>query len=458
MKLQIEKWVDKLKPFDANAEELFRESVICYKIGAYKSAFLMSYLAFKITIKDRILNCTYRPDLYQGKDAEWQENILKPLVDDDTWEKHLNQIIEADPNPTSRSYSRAIILFENREEAKNEYNYWKNIRNKCAHAKKGTIDSSTVECFWNYVQDNLSKFYVLGGKEYLVERLLDYYKYRDIEDDQNKILLINDINIVFKHDSQDFFSKFLERFNSSVHFVINAHNADFWKDIVESQFESIQEGFVRSIMRDSNYFISFYEHFPQILNLAVSLERRFIKDSLSKWMGNWFGFIAGRRNTIFWDILCVLLKDYSSEIDINETSRIDLSIIRGVDFDDEKLEVLKKHRVFNKFILRSGSYFFAVDFDSIGRNTGSREREVIPWFEYAEWDEEMLLAMNRAFRELNRRIESLRNSMYGSWEITRKRIYCELIQTYKDRIDLTLLETLDDLEDEFKELIMGNAK
>ncbi|WP_148449981.1 hypothetical protein [Gorillibacterium timonense] len=453
MKLQIEKWVERVRPFDDNAEELFQESVICYKVGAYKSAFLMSYLSFKTTIKNRIISCQYRPDSYQGKEEEWQNNVLALLSNDDKWENHLNKIIDGDPDPQSTSTTRAVIFFSNREEAKNEYTYWKNVRNKCAHAKKGTIESSTVECFWNYIQDNLSKFYVLGGREHLVERLLEYYKYRDIEEYQTKLRLINDINIVFTNSAQDFFSTFLERFYGINRYLITSGNVAFWRDIVDSQYNDIQEGFVRSIMLESNYFISFYEHFPKVLNIAVSLERKFIKDSLSRWMGAWREFTGS--NTNFWNILCVLLKNYPSDIDLNVIARLDLSIIENVELNDEMLRILKKNGVFNKFILSSGSYFFDVDFESIRRNNGRREREVIPWFEYVEWDKELILDMNRAFRNLNRNIESMRKSLYGSWEYDRKKIYCQLIDKYRERIDSVVIEELD-LEDEFKALVTGS--
>ncbi|WP_419871807.1 hypothetical protein [Candidatus Pristimantibacillus sp. PTI5] len=451
MKLQIEKWVDKVRPFDANAEDLFQEAVICYKVGAYKSAFLMSYLAFKTTIKNRIVNCQYRPDSYHGKEEEWQSNILSILSNDDKWESHLNKIIDGDPDPQSTSTTRAVIFFSNREEAKNEYTYWKNVRNKCAHAKKGTIDSSTVECFWSYIHDNMSKFYVRGGREYLVERFLEYYKYRDIEEPSRKLLLINDINIVFKDSAQEFFSVFLGKFYGINRHLITSGNVEFWRGIVDSPYENIQEGFVRSIMPNSDYFISFYEHFPKILSLATSIERRFIKDSFSKWMETWFEYTGSNKN--FWNILCVLLKNYPTEIDLNKIARLDLSIIENVEMNEEMLGILKNKRIFNKFVLGSGSYFFDVDFDSIRRNNGRREKEIISWFEYVEWDKELIFAMNKAFRDLNRSIDALKKSMYGSWEYDRKKIYCELLVTYRERIDPAVIEELD-LDDEFKALII----
>ncbi|MEW9939696.1 hypothetical protein AB2T96_19685 [Clostridium butyricum] len=38
----------------------------------------------------------------------------------------------------------------------NRYEYWKNIRNSCAHAKDEHINSATVEQFWNYMQDDMN--------------------------------------------------------------------------------------------------------------------------------------------------------------------------------------------------------------------------------------------------------------------------------------------------------------
>jgi len=453
LKLHIEKWIERVRPFDTSAEELFQESITCYKVGAYKSAFLMSYLAFKTTIKNRIINCSYRPDSYHEKEEEWQENVLSLLNNDDKWENHLNKIIEGDVNPQSTSTTRAIIFFSNREEAKNEYTYWKNVRNKCAHAKKGTIDSSTVESFWNYVQDNLSKFYVLGGRDYLVERMLDYYKYRDIENYTTKMLLINDINIVFNENTQDFFSIIMEKFYGINKYSITV-DVEFWNDIVDSQYENIQKGFVNSVMTNSNYFIAFYEHYPKILNIAVSIEMKFIKDSLSKWIEEWFVSFTGSNNN-FWNILCRLLREYNSEVDLNKIAGLDLSIIDNIELKDEMVDVLKKNRVFNRFVFNSGSYIFDVDFDSIRRNHGRREREIIPWFEYIEWDKDIVFALNRAYRELNRSIESKKKSMFGLWEYDRKTIYSDLINKYKERIDTTVIKELD-LDDEFKSLIMAS--
>lgn len=130
MKLQVELWAEKVKPFGEEAEYLFKESVLCYKVGAYTSAFLMSYLAFRTAVRHRILKCTYRPSKYNNEQM-WNFNICDPLKTDDSWEDALDKILEA-----NHENIKAIIYFENREKALTDLKYWRNIRNACAHAKK----------------------------------------------------------------------------------------------------------------------------------------------------------------------------------------------------------------------------------------------------------------------------------------------------------------------------------
>ena len=95
--------------------------------------------------------------------------IDMPLLDT------LNNIIDASKKNADRL--GAVFKFTNYEIVKKEHNYWKNIRNCCAHNKQKRITSATIEQFWNYMQDELPKFYVSGGKEYLLEELCNANQY-----------------------------------------------------------------------------------------------------------------------------------------------------------------------------------------------------------------------------------------------------------------------------------------
>ena len=54
MKIAFEKWIEENEIPD-EAITLFQESIRCYKISAYRSAFIMSYIAFQNILKTRML-------------------------------------------------------------------------------------------------------------------------------------------------------------------------------------------------------------------------------------------------------------------------------------------------------------------------------------------------------------------------------------------------------------------
>lgn len=65
MKIKIENWAE--NNLVDNAKILMKESVSCYKIGAYRSAYIMSYLAFKQTIRERIISASTYPEYYDNR-------------------------------------------------------------------------------------------------------------------------------------------------------------------------------------------------------------------------------------------------------------------------------------------------------------------------------------------------------------------------------------------------------
>ncbi|MFC7358629.1 hypothetical protein ACFQO1_13110, partial [Jejudonia soesokkakensis] len=58
MKLPMEKWLDE-QDVSEQAKSTFQEAMICYKAGAYRAAYLFSYLFFMLVVRDRILQANY---------------------------------------------------------------------------------------------------------------------------------------------------------------------------------------------------------------------------------------------------------------------------------------------------------------------------------------------------------------------------------------------------------------
>ncbi|PGH71505.1 hypothetical protein CN894_18045 [Bacillus thuringiensis] len=159
MRLRFSDWLDN-QEIEDEAKDLFSESVKCYKASAYRAALLFSFLGFQTVIKHRML-LSKTPEKYE--DQEWS-NIQIQLQNDETWEKHVIESIKAKKKPV---FKVSNDLYE-------QYFYWKNRRNDCAHAKGNAIDYPHVESFWLFIESNLSKFVVNGGKAHVIEQIINY--------------------------------------------------------------------------------------------------------------------------------------------------------------------------------------------------------------------------------------------------------------------------------------------
>lgn len=421
MKLRIEKWVEETQPFKGSdsAHELLKESVRCYKIGAYKSAFIMSYLSFKTTIRSRILGCTYGKELVKSNPKFWENDIIKKLENDDIWESHLNTIVEASCVDTNNKKDIAILHFTNGEQVKLAYNNWKNIRNDCVHAKRNvTIDSSTVECFWNYLIDNLSEFYVLGGEEYLLrelENLYKFYRYPEIVKPETVSTIMYDVNVICNKNSKDFFQKLFENLIKTVKSgeLVNDVSAEFWKDILESSHENVRDGIVEVISNDAVHFFNFNKYFPQLLELSYSLNTKFIVNNLSNWLSEPYYFTYDLKKT-FWAIFVEALEKYKIHVDVDKivNSRT-IELIDSFEQDDRSLRILNSYDVFRKYIFEVSSWFFMTDAQSQYNNYSrfqSKESEYIELcFEYLEWDSKCIETINNALVNLKSSMSSRSN-------------------------------------------------
>ncbi len=415
-----------------NSITLLTESIICYNVGAYKSAYLMSYLAFKQTIRERILNFDKCPDGFLTTD--WEE-VKNNLYDDEHWESKLNAYVEVNPN---KSGSINIFKYQKKDNVREniliKYKYWKNIRNCCAHAKEVHINSATVEQFWNYIQDDLCEFYVNGGKTYLVNELCEIYKYRTIDDYLKKLPnILTDIALIYKNNINDCFEEFFKIVKDRFR-IMGKEDKGFWDKFIYNENENIKYYLVKNLMKDADIFVNFYGHYHEILTIAYEIDKVFIKEKLGEWL------IYDRpcedyEIKRYWELFCDILKRPPVFIDIDKiTSRNEPRYVDKIIFTEEQIIILKSNDIFNKILYGSYSYIFKVDFDDIKKHAFDDETNAIMWFQYATWNKELISMFSYACKRLSERINYLTSSYYGSWERSRLTKYKETAK--KHIIDL----------------------
>lgn len=223
MRLHFEEWI-KGQKISYRTEELIDEAILCYRAKAYKASLLFSYLSFQNIIKERILSADappgYTPALWGG--------IQNDLRDDDKWESKIIECVDR---------NRPGSIFRLSDDVKKQYFYWKDRRNDCAHGKDNKIGMSHVETFWLFVESNLSKFGVNGGKESLLERIKVFFDQNLTPPNTDPLPIIQDIQYAIEpSDYNEVLDKIFEY--SKIKGIILSYDVAFWIKLlsVESEF------------------------------------------------------------------------------------------------------------------------------------------------------------------------------------------------------------------------------
>ncbi|MFF2091211.1 hypothetical protein [Paenibacillus sp. NPDC058174] len=318
MKLQVELWAERTNAFEYISQDLFKEAISCYKIGAFRSAFLMSYLTLMQTIRQRVLNFTIKPE--HVEERKWS-NFRTTLSGDRNWEEAVANIIMMNKpkfNKDSNTYEtdRRIIKLANHDEVIDEFINWRNKRNQCAHAKSGTINGATVECFWNFIQDNLFKFHVNGGLEYYKESL--FKSFRDQYESVN-ITFIDHLNALptAELDKTDLMElwEYLEKRIDGLQRLKIESSAMFWSEILFHRDEVIKNSFIDFVKSDPVRFIRFYNIVPDVLSFIMqqSGAHLFKKDILHEWIEKKFHYVEERS---FWKLVTEIIEKYTPKEDL----------------------------------------------------------------------------------------------------------------------------------------------
>lgn len=257
MNIQFETWVEN-QGFSKDSKALFVESIKCYRVSAYRGAYLLSYVGFLSVIKERILN-SERPNLIT--EGQWEKNVLKDLRNDDKWEEHTYNLLNK-----RNSESKSMYFLVNTH-LLSDIDYFKRRRNDCAHAKDTIIDYSHVEVLWNFLQSHLSKFVVNGGKEGLLNKIKKHYDPEFTRPNSDPSHLINEIPMVVEKSS---IPDFLSEINDEYIGIDEAFTKEdisyvFWSKVVFHQNVDLHEELITYLDADKEKFALFMHFFPDQL-------------------------------------------------------------------------------------------------------------------------------------------------------------------------------------------------
>lgn len=336
MRISFEKWLEDNKiPEEASA--LFAESITCYKISAYRSAFIMSYIAFQSVLKQRMLEAA---DVPNGIPESLWGTICSKLGDEDEWDKMVVECVKRTSPNRIFLISSSIVT---------EYDSYRVIRNKCAHGKDGKIYSCHVECFWNFIKDNFYKFVLNGGKTGIIKQIEEHYDRTITPLGADLQPIVNNIMVgVQDSDMEEFLDElydFSESNNSALcgQFTNNDIIIELWDKLVNESDMRIHDAILNYIKeKKQDYICVFCGRYP-------STVEEFLEDvSFARKLWTKLVFNAISNENGFWNIIEKII--YKSLIPNNEKGSFNKFLYKkiGMGFPTEKKAVLEKTDYFSR--------------------------------------------------------------------------------------------------------------
>ncbi|MGJ9386100.1 hypothetical protein [Salipaludibacillus sp. CF4.18] len=335
MKIPFEVWV-RSQNFSADSRELFEESIQCFRVSAYRGAYLLSYVGFLVVIKERLLNSAKPHDLTK---EQWENEVLKKIRDENKWEEETYNILnKTDKNSKSKYFLVNTHLLS-------DLDYLKRRRNDCAHAKETQIEHSHVEVLWVFLQSHLSKFVVNGGEAGLKDKIREHYDPVYTEPNSDPEYLINDIPMaVEKRKIPDFLAELAKNhLPIELGFIDEAKFINFWRTLIYHDNKDIHNGFISFLKKDQEklpYFLYFFPDQVQYIADEPPMIRYL-------WKKGYFYRMTAYTNQ-YWELPVTLLRgDYIPE---EEKEDFINNLIKKFDNNnlpkDEQTSQLKKHGFF----------------------------------------------------------------------------------------------------------------
>lgn len=359
MKIQFEEWV-KENSIPEDSKNLFFESVSCYRIGAYRSAFIMSYIGFQNILKQRILDAKIRPSgITEGN---WN-SICSKLRDEDTWDAEVANAVKRNaPNNIFLVRASTVTIYES----------FRCIRNICAHGKSGSISYYQIEHLWSFIQDNYTKFVINGSKQGILQMIEDHYNTSLTAVGTDPTYIINNIMIGIKNDEMTELLKALHQMCIDEkpygdEFSNQWRQIEIWDKLMKRTNKEIQESVI-NFMKEclAERIDDFITRYPETKDMFLEDElfvRRLWKDTI---FNNW-----DNRKEGTWIILDKII-DMVPELEKGDFNKAFYKYI-GKRFPKEKKEILLKTDYFSRlkdYLFSSETYDYPLTYDNANTNVG----------------------------------------------------------------------------------------
>ncbi|MEI0595012.1 ankryin [Brachyspira pilosicoli] len=201
MKLDFEKWLDEkyenklLSHIESNSEaikNIFEESIICYKSGAYRASIVMAMTGFNMIMRDRLLK--YKDSLESlDKSIHFESNNL---IDDNAWDRALGNFIISN----KKNFDK---IFPNKSNWNNSWIHYRDMRNISAHGKEFRLHYSDVESLYSWITQAFDTLYPITALETLIEDINIFFDISKTPENKSYDYIINNSLYISSEEELD---------------------------------------------------------------------------------------------------------------------------------------------------------------------------------------------------------------------------------------------------------------
>lgn len=265
MRLKFENWLED-NNFPENAKNLFADAVTCYKANANAPALLVSYIGMLFILKIRLLNSS----MPAGFPLQKWKDLVRDVKNDDIWEVTVVDAVKKQGDASNPRTGGPIFMTN--ENLRNQFQYWRDRRNDCAHYRDNEITSAHVESFWAFLQSNLHKITVEGGVNTLLHKFSVFYDRTQTPPGQDVSSLINEIfTAVERNELFYFWTEVFKIINPDVYSFDNSRENHFITRVLTLDKPSLSESLITYLKTDETLLRAYLITNPEIIaRLAYS--------------------------------------------------------------------------------------------------------------------------------------------------------------------------------------------
>lgn len=210
---------------DEDVYGLLNDSFKCFKNDIDRPAYLLAYQGMMQYVRVTILTSSTIPSGYLK--AEWENNWLKKLRYDDTWDDTAFNCTQTKEDTAKKKAAVMNIP----KEAREKFPFWRQFRNVCAHYKGYELHKAHTLALYSFIEQYLFCLSVEGSQVALNSQFDDFFNPRltskhadiqplldiidrDIRDDEFTAFFDEVANSCAKHSSYSFDSRFHEFIHS----------------------------------------------------------------------------------------------------------------------------------------------------------------------------------------------------------------------------------------------------